>query len=120
MNTPFLQREQFFYSVLAFGDPTKVANIDWYYLYRMHILTKKVFLTIAMGLLFTIRYALYINCIADSFKYQTWSARELAKDFKDPGNRQSAHTVFQQSHLAFWLVTGKRSLWSTQHPPATS
>ncbi|KAK7680358.1 hypothetical protein QCA50_016598 [Cerrena zonata] len=78
-------------------DPLVIADIDWsiptalvfemvseilvqgFYVHRMWIFTRNLYLTIGTIVLFLGRYALFISCIVDTFRSDTWSERESGK-----------------------------------------
>ncbi|KAK7689041.1 hypothetical protein QCA50_007732 [Cerrena zonata] len=99
-NTVFLQRQQFFYSILSIGDPLLVAKIDWsmpvallfevaseifvqtFYVHRMWMFSKNRILTFGTITLLISRHGFFLYCIADTIKLKTWTETELSKIFR--------------------------------------
>ncbi|KAK7680326.1 hypothetical protein QCA50_016566 [Cerrena zonata] len=84
----------------------------------MRILTKSIIVTFGMSFLFVGRYALYFNCIVDSFRYKTWPAREAGKGFKPSVISALALSMFTDiivaSTMVYYLYRRRSSFQRTQ------
>ncbi|KAK7682766.1 hypothetical protein QCA50_014149 [Cerrena zonata] len=98
--TAFAQRVQYFYSVLAIENPFLVIKIDWsvpaalilgvfaelavqgFYIHRIWSFSKNLLLIIGTCLLLISRHGLFINCIVDTLRFDTWPALQTGRGFK--------------------------------------
>ncbi|KAK7689036.1 hypothetical protein QCA50_007727 [Cerrena zonata] len=98
-NTIFLQRQQFFYSVLAIENSHLVTRIDWsvptavgfeilseiivqcFYIHRMWMFSKNLILTVGTVILLICRHGIFMYCMSDTIKYDTWTELHVSKGF---------------------------------------
>ncbi|KAK7682720.1 hypothetical protein QCA50_014103 [Cerrena zonata] len=136
MNTVFVQRQQYFYSVLAISDPFLLVEIDWsipaalifevvseivvqsFYVHRMWIFSRNIALTTGTSILLLCRYGFYINCIVDTIKYKTWPELHAAMGFKPSFIATASVIIFTDtviaSTMAFYLYRKKSSIRKTR------
>ncbi|KAK7685553.1 hypothetical protein QCA50_011420 [Cerrena zonata] len=134
--TASAQRAQYFYSVLAIGDPFLLLEVDWsipvsvilglfaeisvqgFYIHRMWIFSKNRPLVVTTTLLVAGRHGLFLNCIVDTIRFSTWPSLQAGRGFKPSVTSCTVLIICTDAliaiTMAYYLYSRQSTLRKTQ------